>query len=316
MRFDGFCGNAGLKQRLSAAFAQGKISHCYLICGPDGSGKHTLARILAAAMECTGAGEAPCGVCTACRKAFDGQHPDIITVDDTEHKNVSIDVIRDARADMFIRPNEGKRKIYILPRAQDMLPAAQNALLKILEEPPEYGVFLLLSTHAEKLLPTIRSRCAELHLSPVGQEEAAAYLQRRLPQQQPDVIRSACVRSGGFLGQALALLESGSAPQTAEFAAAYAGGDALALLRVLLPLEKYKRTELLPVLQQWRALVCDALSAKSGMPAASPEAAMLSQSRTGAQLLAAAQDLQEAMDDLNLNVGTGAVAGWLSTRLR
>lgn len=316
MRFDGFCGNAGLKQRLSAAFAQGKISHCYLICGPDGSGKHTLARILSAAMECTGAGEAPCGVCTACRKAFDGQHPDIITVDDTEHKNVSIDVIRDARADMFIRPNEGKRKIYILPRAQDMLPAAQNALLKILEEPPEYGVFLLLSTHAEKLLPTIRSRCAELHLSPVGQEEAAAYLQRRLPQQQPDAIRSACVRSGGFLGQALALLESGSAPQTAEFAAAYAGGDALALLRVLLPLEKYKRTELLPVLQQWRALVCDALSAKSGMPAASPEAAMLSQSRTGAQLLAAAQDLQEAMDDLNLNVGTGAVAGWLSTRLR
>ena len=316
MRFDGFCGNAGLKQRLSAAFAQGKISHCYLICGPDGSGKHTLARILAAAMECTGAGEAPCGVCTACRKAFDGQHPDIITVDDTEHKNVSIDVIRDARADMFIRPNEGKRKIYILPRAQDMLPAAQNALLKILEEPPEYGVFLLLSTHAEKLLPTIRSRCAELHLSPVGQEEAAAYLQCRLPQQQPDAIRSACVRSGGFLGQALALLESGSAPQTAEFAAAYAGGDALALLRVLLPLEKYKRTELLPVLQQWRALVCDALSAKSGMPAASPEAAMLSQSRTGAQLLAAAQDLQEAMDDLNLNVGTGAVAGWLSTRLR
>lgn len=316
MRFDGFCGNAGLKQRLSAAFAQGKISHCYLICGPDGSGKRTLARILAAAMECTGAGEAPCGVCTACRKAFDGQHPDIITVDDTEHKNVSIDVIRDARADMFIRPNEGKRKIYILPRAQDMLPAAQNALLKILEEPPEYGVFLLLSTHAEKLLPTIRSRCAELHLSPVGQEEAATYLQRRLPQQQPDAIRSACVRSGGFLGQALALLESGSAPQTAEFAAAYAGGDALALLRVLLPLEKYKRTELLPVLQQWRALVCDALSAKSGMPAASPEAAMLSQSRTGAQLLAAAQDLQEAMDDLNLNVGTGAVAGWLSTRLR
>ena len=197
-----------------------------------------------------------------------------------------------------------------------MLPAAQNALLKILEEPPEYGVFLLLSTHAEKLLPTIRSRCAELHLSPVGQEEAAAYLQRRLPQQQSDAIRSACVRSGGFLGQALALLESGSAPQTAEFAAAYAGGDALALLRVLLPLEKYKRTELLPVLQQWRALVCDALSAKSGMPAASPEAAMLSQSRTGAQLLAAAQDLQEAMDDLNLNVGTGAVAGWLSTRLR
>lgn len=315
MRFDGFFGNDGIKQRLSAACAQGRFSHCYLICGPKGSGKHTLARIIAAAMECTGTGDAPCGVCHACRKAFDGQHPDIITVDDTEHKNVAVDVIRDARADVFIRPNEGKRKIYIIPRAQDMGAASQNALLKILEEPPAYAAFLLLTDHAEKLLPTIRSRCAELHLSPVAREPALAFLHQSEPKQPQSALESAYVRAGGFLGQALALLQSGYAPQTADFAAAYVSGDTMALLRVLLPMEKQKRNDLIPILQEWRALLCDALAAKSGMPAASAEAAAICQSRTSTQLLRTAQNMQTAMDKLNVNVGVGSVIGWLVTQL-
>ena len=164
MRFDGFYGNAGLKERLSAAFSGGRVSHCFLLCGPDGSGKHTLARILAAAMQCTGRGETPCGVCPACRKALSGQHPDVIYVNDPDHKQIAVDVIRRMRADVFIRPNEGRRKIYILE--QDMGEAAQNALLKILEEPPAYGAFLILAPNAEKMLATIRSRCAELPLCP------------------------------------------------------------------------------------------------------------------------------------------------------
>lgn len=316
MRFDGFYGNHDLKQRLGAAFARGKFSHSYLLCGPEGSGKHTLARILAAAMQCTAAGERPCGVCPACRKAFSAQHPDIITVDDTEHKNVAVDVIRDARSDAFIRPNEGQRKVYIIPRAQDMASGAQNALLKILEEPPSYAVFLLLSDHAEKLLPTVRSRCAELHLSPLSRDEALEALRSRVPNAAPEALLSAYLRAGGYLGQALAVLQSGTPPQTADFAAAYASGDAFGLLRVLLPLEKQKRDALLPLFQQWRVLLSDALGAKSGMPAPSDEAALLSQSRTGAQLLAAARSMQQAIDALGANVGVGAVIGWLSTQLR
>ena len=317
MRFDGFCGNAGLKQRLSAAFAQGKISHCYLICGPDGSGKHTLTRILAAAMECTGAGEAPCGVCTACRKAFDGQHPDIITVDDTEHKNVSIDVIRDARADMFIRPNEGKRKIYILPRAQDMLPAAQNALLKILEEPPDYGVFLILSTNAERLLPTIRSRCAELQLGPVAQSEALPFLKKNAPDKPDSVLRAAYLRAGGFLGQALTLLQDAEdEPFVRQFAAAYAARDRMTLLRVLLPMEKAKREQLLPALQQLRACICGALAQRGGLDAASESAAQIVASRSGSELLQASDSIQAAIDALAANASAGAVVGYLAMKLR
>lgn len=158
MDFTGFLGNDAVKARLSGAFASGRVAHSYLLCGPAGSGKHMLTRILSAAMQCEGrSGKIPCGVCSGCRKALEGVHPDIITVDDPDHKAMTVDPIRAARSDMFIRPNEGKRKIYIIPRGQDMNESAQNALLKILEEPPDYGVFLILSTNAERLLPTIRS---------------------------------------------------------------------------------------------------------------------------------------------------------------
>lgn len=172
-------------------------------------------------MQCEGrSGEIPCGICSGCRKALEGVHPDIITVDDPDHKAMTVDPIRAARSDMFIRPNEGKRKIYIIPRGQDMNESAQNALLKILEEPPDYGVFLILSTNAERLLPTIRSRCAELQLGPVAQDEALPFLRQNAPDKPDGVLRAAYLRAGGFLGQALTLLQmrrtsrsSGSLPR-------------------------------------------------------------------------------------------------------
>lgn len=169
MDVGGLLGNEAIRARLDAAAAQDRFSHSYLICGPDGSGKHTLAKILAAAMQCTGAGRKPCGRCEGCRKVFEGVHPDVITVNDPAHKTIAVDVIRQMRADVFLRPNEGKRKIYLIE--QDMAEPPQNALLKILEEPPAYAAFLILSDRAEKLLPTIRSRCAELHLAPAPQTE-------------------------------------------------------------------------------------------------------------------------------------------------
>lgn len=314
MRFGGFYGNDSLKQRLNAAFASGRISHSYLLCGPEGSGKHTLARILSAAMQCTGAGEVPCGVCPACRKVFDGQHPDVIYVNDPEHKLIAVDVIRRMRADMFIRPNEGRRKIYILE--QDMGEASQNALLKILEEPPEYGAFLILTPNAEKMLATIRSRCAELPLSPLTPPDALPPLRQRFAEKSDDELRAALLRSGGYLGQAAALLESGQSEHVSAFAAAFCARDTLSMLGVLLPLEKLKRDQLIPIFEQWRVLLADALAAKSGFPAQTALSAKVCASRSGAELLAAVQSLQKAIDYLNANVGTGPVTGWLTTVLR
>ncbi len=317
MDFTGFLGNDAIKRRLTGAFASGRVAHSYLICGPEGSGRHTLARLLSAAMECTGEKRTvPCGVCSGCRKALAGIHPDIITVDDTEHKAMTVDPIRAARSDMFIRPNEGLRKIYIIPRGQDMNESAQNALLKILEEPPDYGAFLILTTSAERLLPTIRSRCAELQLGPVEEPEALAFLQARCPEKPQNTLRAAYLRAGGFLGQALTLLQTEEDPAVAGLAAAYAARDRMALLRALLPMEKYKREQLTQVLRQLRESVCAAMEQRSGLDTAMQSAAQMVASRSGAELLQAACDLQTAIDSLDANASAGAVIGWLAMKLR
>ena len=166
MNFGTLLGNDTLKQRLAAVLSGGKLHHSYLLCGPVGSGKHTLAQLLCAAMECT-APQKPCLRCPQCHKVLHGTHPDIITVDDPEKKQLPVKLIRETCADLYIRPNEGTKKIYLIPRAQDLNPQGQNALLKCMEEPPEYGVFLLLTDNAERLLPTVRSRCVELRLQPL-----------------------------------------------------------------------------------------------------------------------------------------------------
>ena len=318
MDFTGFLGNDAVKARLSGAFAGGRVAHSYLICGPEGSGKHTLTRLLAAAMQCRGSGGTLlCGVCTDCRKALEGVHPDIITVDDPDHKTMTVEPIRAARSDMFIRPNEGKRKIYIIPRGQDMNESAQNALLKILEEPPDYGVFLILSTNAGRLLPTIRSRCAELQLGPVPEREALPFLRQNAPDKPDGVLRAAYLRAGGFLGQALTLLQD--AEDTAllrQFAEAYAARDRMGMLRVLLPLEKGGREQLLPMLRQLRACICGALAQRGGLDAASESAAQIVASRSGVELVQASDSIQAAIDALGANASAGAVVGFLAMKLR
>ena len=181
MGFEMLLGNERLRENVSRSIRRGHISHFYLISGPEGSGKRTLARLMAAAILCRGQ-ERPCLTCAVCRKVLSGNHPDYITVDDPEKKSVPVDLIRQARADIFVRPNESDKKIYLFPRAQDMGVPAQNALLKILEEPPAYGVFFLLADNPDKLLPTIRSRCTELKLTALPQNLLRAHLQQLFPQ--------------------------------------------------------------------------------------------------------------------------------------
>ena len=104
MGFESLLGNDRLKENLRSSLSRGHISHFYLISGPAGSGRHTLARLLAAATLCPEE-NAPCLQCRVCRKVLDGNHPDFLTIDDPEKKTVPVDLIRSARADMFVRPN-------------------------------------------------------------------------------------------------------------------------------------------------------------------------------------------------------------------
>lgn len=317
MGFETLLGNDQLKQNLSVSLGKGHISHFYLLCGPRGSGKHTLARLLAAAILCREP-NSPCLHCRVCRKILDGNHPDFITVDDPEEKNVSIDRIRQARADIYIQPNESDHKIYLFPRAQDMGLPSQNALLKVLEEPPKYGVFILLIDNPDKLLPTVRSRCTQLRLQALPPEVLRPALAQRFPKASPEDLDAAIGRSGGFLGQAQELLSEGttSAPQTEELVKSLVGRDAPALLEVLVPLEKWKRDALVSLLSNWEALMENALVCRSGGQVLSAQARLLASHRSAQELMDFLSAIRKAMDYTQGNVSPAAVCGYLQWALR
>ena len=315
MGFEGLLGNPRLKENLQSSIRRGKIAHFYMISGPEGAGKKTLARLLAAAMLCTGE-EKPCLRCAACRKVMGNAHPDVITVEDPEKKTLPVQMVRQARADMYIRPNEGARKIYVFP--QELRPEGQNALLKILEEPPEYGVFLLLTDNPQKLLPTVRSRCTELKLTGLSEELLRSRLKEDFPQADNETLEGAIQRSGGYLGQALQLMRDGIAadPQTETFARCYAQRDPVALAQLLSSMERWKRDQILPVLQRWTELLQQAVASRSGIRTPSPLAREIAARRTAGEMMEAIGHLQKVKEYTQGNVSVAAVCGYLTWNLR
>lgn len=142
------------------------LSHAYLLTGGSADSRAALAKRLTAAYLCEGTCP-PCGACRACRKVSADTHPDVSrTAPAPDKREIAVDQIRSLRADAYIRPNEGRRKVYIIDPADAMNPAAQNALLKVLEEGPSYAAFLLLAERPGLLLDTVRSRCELLALPP------------------------------------------------------------------------------------------------------------------------------------------------------
>ena len=315
MGFEALLGNRQLKANLKASLEKGHISHFYLISGPKGSGKHTLAGLLAAAILCHDPMK-PCLRCHACRRVMENNHPDFITVEDPEHKNVAVKIVREFREDMFILPNESDYKIYLFP--QELGLEGQNALLKILEEPPKHGVFILLADTPEKLLPTVRSRCTELNLTPVSPQILRSFLAARFPQADAEDLDAVIRRSGGYPGQAIELLQSGEAqpPEVAAFVEAFTSRSTMDLVRLLVPMERWKRDQALPVFAAWKEALQEALLCRNHIPAANQAIRELSATRSSKDLMDAITNIQKAMDYTQGNVSVAAVCGWLTWVLR
>ena len=179
--FNNVIGHEEIIRHLQNAIKTGKISHSYIFAGEPGSGKRLLAGIYAMTLQCEAGGENACGKCESCKKAIGKNHPDIIMVKHEKPNTISIDEIREQVVnDVDINPYSSPHKIYIIPDAEIMTPQAQNALLKTIEEPPEYAVIMLLTSNIDGLLPTIRSRCVRLDLKVVDDGLVKKYLMEHL----------------------------------------------------------------------------------------------------------------------------------------
>lgn len=174
--------NSTWAKAVRAAAAQGRLSHAVILTG-EGD-KLPAARYIAAAHLCRAEGGRPCLRCNSCRKVLEGIHPDVTEVRDADRKELSVETIRTLRQDVYIRPNEGERKVYLFADCTQLNERDQNVLLKIVEEGPAYAAFVFCADAVHSLLPTIRSRCVALRLDTpeesVREDENAAALCRAL----------------------------------------------------------------------------------------------------------------------------------------
>ena len=206
--FQDIYGQEAMKEHLQNAIKTGKVSHAYIINGERSSGKEFIARIFAKTLQCEKGGPQACGECHSCKQAESTNQPDIIRVTHEKPNSIGVEDIRSqVNNDMGIKPYSSPYKIYIINEGEKMTVQAQNALLKTLEEPPSYGVLLILTTNVEALLPTIVSRCVVLNMKPVGDDIVRRFLMEDM--QIPDYKANICVAfARGNIGRAKLLASS------------------------------------------------------------------------------------------------------------
>ena len=206
--FKDVVGHKDILKYISSAVENNRVSHAYILNGERGSGKKMLANLFAMTLLCETGDNEPCGKCHSCKQAESGNHPDIIRVTHEKPNSISVDDIRtQVNNTVDIKPYQGPYKVYIIPQADMMTPQAQNAILKTIEEPPSYAVFLLLTENAETLLPTINSRCVMLKLRNIKDTLIKKYLMENLeiPDYKADM---STAFAQGNMGRAIMLANS------------------------------------------------------------------------------------------------------------
>lgn len=247
--FKDIIGHGQIIEHLQNAIAMDKVSHAYIINGPDKSGKKMLAEAFAMTLQCEKGENSPCMECRSCKQAVGRNQPDIIYVSHEKPNTISVDDIRSQlNNDIVIKPYSSRHKIYIVDEAEKMNAQAQNALLKTIEEPPAYAVVILLTTNADAFLPTILSRCVLLNVKAVPDEAIQKYLMSHY--QIPDYQAQICVAfAQGNVGKAVQLASSDDFNELKA--------SVLQLIKRLHDIELYEMSEAVKQISEYKLQVND-----------------------------------------------------------
>ena len=247
--FQDILGHEQIIEHLQNAIKTDKVSHAYILDGPDMSGKKMIADAFSMTLECEKKGTEPCMECHSCKQALGKNQPDIIYLQHEKPNTISVDDIRSQiNNDIGVKPYSSPYKVYIVDEAEKMNVQAQNALLKTIAEPPAYAVILLLTNNAEIFLPTILSRCVRLSLKAVPDEKIKAYLMENY--EVPDYKADVCVAfAQGNVGKAIELAESEDFNEIKN--------SALQLIKRLDDIELYEMTEAVKQISNYKLQIND-----------------------------------------------------------
>lgn len=222
-RFPALVANEELCAYFTGCARSSSLSHAYILLGAKGTGKHTLARLIAAAVSCEhrtdGGEDIPCGACNSCRKICEGISPDVTVIGRSDKATLGVDAIRFIKGDIASYPIDGDYKIYIIEDAHTMTKQAQNALLLTLEEPPSYVIFILLCESTEPLLDTIKSRAPVLRMKTPSEAQTIEYFKKnnstvaRFIESSPEEFKEIYKASSGSIGRIIELIGSAEKKQ-------------------------------------------------------------------------------------------------------
>ncbi len=278
--FPRLLGNDDTKERVGGAVESSTLAHAFLIGGPSGSGKTTLALEIAAAVNCEYAGNAalplPCGKCNSCRRIYEGNFPDLKILSKKKDKaTIGVDEVKDFREDMFLSSTEADKKIYVIDDAECMTVEAQNALLKVLEEPPSAVIILLLATECDRILTTIKSRAQYIAMSRFTEKELAERLKaenvnaKAMSVQDPERFYGIIMSADGRIGEAKKLLSPRTAAENDEerkeitnIVQLIGKKNAYDKIYAAIMALPAKRAELMPMLEKLIGAIHDMITAK------------------------------------------------------